>query len=87
MFLQRTKLLDYRGEYLLNRFKFILLRLLLQCTLANDRSTNKVRILVPNELLKINLIWLYEDYVEAGQKFKEEQILRPREDWLEAISR
>ena len=45
---QRIKVIDFRGEYLLNRFKYNILRLLLQCTLANDRSTNKVRILVPN---------------------------------------
>jgi hypothetical protein len=25
--------------------------------------------------------------VQAGEKFKEQLILRPREDWLEAISR
>jgi len=82
VFLQRTKLLDYRGVYLLNRFKLNILKLLLQCTLANERSTSKVRITVPNEVLKINLIWLYEDFVNGKQKFKEELILRPKDDWL-----
>ena len=39
--------LDFRGVYLLNRFKFCLLRVVVQCVLANPRTTNKVRIMVP----------------------------------------
>lgn len=48
--------------YLLNRLKLAILKLLHQCTLANDRVLGKVKIIIPVELLKINLIWIYSDF-------------------------
>lgn len=55
-------MIDFQHSYLLNRFKYTLLKLILQTTIANERGLSKIRILIPIELLKINLIWIYEDY-------------------------
>jgi hypothetical protein len=67
----RVKLDDYRLPYLLNRLKLTLFRVLLQCMLANPRCTTRVRLLVPPELLKINLIWMYQDFVDEGKHYSE----------------
>jgi hypothetical protein len=61
---ENIKFLDFKHSYLLNRFKYVMLRLLHQCTLANQRVLSKLKILLPIELLKINLIWTHYDFIQ-----------------------
>ncbi len=58
----KIKLMDFSHSYLLSRFKYTLFKIIIQAALANPRGMSKLRILIPIELLKINLIWIYEDY-------------------------
>ncbi len=61
--------MDFQHEYLLNRFKYSLLKLTLQTIMANERGLSKMRIMLPIELLKINLIWIYEDFKREGVEY------------------
>ena len=45
---------------------------------------NKIKFKIPIEILKINLIWVYEDFKEYGEDFSEENILRKLEKWEDA---
>ncbi len=62
-----------------------MLRLLHQCSLANDRVLSKLKILIPVELLKINLIWTYNDFLEEKLDYSEETVLRVKEDWKDIV--
>ena len=45
--LKNIKYLDYKHVYLLNRLKLVMLQLLHQSTLANERGMSKIKIIVP----------------------------------------
>ena len=46
LLVENIKFLDFKHSYLLNRFKYGMLRLLHQCTLANHRVLSKLKILL-----------------------------------------
>lgn len=81
----KIKLIDFQHPYLLNRLKYLLLRTLTECTAGNKEVFLKIRLQIPLELLKINLIWLYEDYLAEGHQYTEELVLRPRESWEKVV--
>jgi hypothetical protein len=58
-----------------------------QCTLANDRVLSKLKIMISVELLKINLIWTYNDFLDEKLEYSQENILRVKEDWREIVRR
>lgn len=66
---EKIRVMDFSHRYLLNRFKYMLLKLVLQMVLANQRGLSKVKILIPLELLKINLIWIYEDFKKENIEY------------------
>jgi hypothetical protein len=84
---ENIKFLDFNHIYLLNRLKLTMLRLLHQCTLANDRVLSKLKIMISVELLKINLIWTYNDFLDEKLEYSQENILRVKEDWREIVRR
>lgn len=84
---EKIMMIDFQHSYLLNRFKYTLLKLILQTTIANERGLSKIRILIPIELLKINLIWIYEDYKNQQIVYSEANILRTKEEWPDIIKR
>ena len=45
--LKNIKYLGFKHVYLLNRLKLVMLRLLHQSTLANERGMSKIKIIVP----------------------------------------
>ena len=58
--------------------KEALLRTLTECVTGNERAFSKIKIQIPIEFLKINLIWIYEDFINSKQEFKESIILRKK---------
>ena len=63
--------MDYRDPYLLNRFKYVLLKTLLECLIGNPANEAKVKMELPIEIVKLNLIWVYESYKSSGSIYTE----------------
>ena len=72
----KIRLIDYRDPYLLNRFKYVLLKTLLECLIGNPANEAKVKMELPIEIVKLNLIWVYENYKDSGSIYTEEIVLR-----------
>ena len=68
--------MDFHEPYLINRFKYSLLTTLMECITNNEKGFNKVKLQIPPEFLKINIIWVYEEYIEGNYEFTEKLILR-----------
>lgn len=59
MLQSKIKLIDFRELYLLNRFKYILIKTLLECMIGNAANETKVKIELKVETVKLNFIWIY----------------------------
>jgi hypothetical protein len=44
---------------LLNRFKYVLVKTMLECIIANPNLIAKFKLEIPVEVIKLNLIWIY----------------------------
>lgn len=57
------------------------LRTTVQSLAGNQRSISKLKFQIPIELIKINLIWVYEEYKADKLEYNEKLVLKPIEDW------
>lgn len=81
----KMAIFDFNHLYVLNRIKYMLLRTLVECVAGNERAMSKIKFQVPIELLKINLIWVYEEYKLYKVEYTDETILRVMHDWNTVI--
>ena len=75
---KKIKIIDFKHIYILNRVKEALLRTLTECVIGNERAFSKIKIQIPIEFLKINLIWIYEDFINSKHQFSESIIIRKK---------
>jgi hypothetical protein len=62
-------MIDFRHVYLLNRFKCILVKTLLECLISNDNNMLRVKMDIPVEIVKLNLIWTYQTYKKGKYQY------------------
>jgi hypothetical protein len=48
---------------------------------GNAATVTKVKLELPVEIVKLNLIWVYGLYKQYGANYKENFILHERDDW------
>lgn len=49
----------------------MLLKTLLECLIGNPANEAKVKMELPIEIVKLNLIWVYESYKSSGSIYTE----------------
>jgi hypothetical protein len=60
---------------------------LLECLIGNSATETKVKIELPLEIIKLNLIWVYELYRKYGSRYLEKSILHERDEWPALVER
>lgn len=57
----------------------------MQSVAGNQRAMNKLKFQIPVELLKINLIWIYEDFKKSKLKYSQDLVLKHLHEWNEIV--
>lgn len=63
----------------------MILKTLVQAIAGNERAANKLKFQIPIELIKINLIWVYEEYKACKHTFSDDFILKHLHEWDKII--
>lgn len=63
----------------------MILKTLVQAVAGNQRAASKLKFQIPIELIKINLIWVYEELKASKNSLTDDFILKHLHEWEKII--